>query len=121
VAGTTRATVGSEANELADEGSRLPTDEPIDAALHAAVLEVKHVRTSPLSSRELEVADLVAAGLTNREIARTLVISTRTVESHIDHIEVKLGFTRRARIVAWALERAYHNVVRGQTNPNDHG
>jgi DNA-binding CsgD family transcriptional regulator len=110
-----------QADERADEGSRLSTDEPIDAALHAAIVEVNQVRSSALTPRELEVADLVAAGLTNREIAHSLVISTRTVESHIDHIKVKLGFTRRARIVAWALERAYHEATRRQTNPRNYG
>jgi DNA-binding CsgD family transcriptional regulator len=74
-------------------------------------------RSSPLSSRELEVADLVAEGLTNREIAQRLIISTRTVESHVDHIKAKLGFGRRARIVAWALDRPNDNGVQAQTNP----
>jgi DNA-binding CsgD family transcriptional regulator len=92
---------------------------PSPAKSSAAVPEVKHVRSGPLTPRELEVADLVAAGLTNREIAQSLVISTRTVESHIEHIKVKLGFTRRARIVAWALECAYYDVARRQTNPRD--
>ena len=66
--------------------------------------ETDHVR-SPLSSRELEIAELIGEGLTNREIGELLVISTRTVESHVDHIKAKLGFGRRARIVAWALDR----------------
>jgi len=59
----------------------------------------------PLSPRELEIAELVAKGLTNQEIAQRLIISTRTVESHVDHIKSKLGFSRRARIVAWVLGR----------------
>ena len=58
-----------------------------------------------LSGRELEVTGLIASGLTNGEIAQYLMISTRTVESHVDHIKTKLGFARRARIVAWALDR----------------
>ena len=52
---------------------------------------------------------LVAEGLTNREIAEQLIISTRTVNSLVDHIKAKLGFGRRARIVAWARERESHN------------
>ena len=64
-----------------------------------------HRCQTALSGRELEVADLIAGGLTNGEIAHRLMISTRTVESHVDHIKTKLGFARRARIVAWALDR----------------
>jgi DNA-binding NarL/FixJ family response regulator len=73
----------------------------------------------PLSSRELEVADLVAKGLTNREIAQRLIISTRTVECHVDHIKAKLGFGRRARIVAWALDQANDNGGQASTNPRN--
>ena len=60
---------------------------------------------SALSRREREVTELIALGLTNSEIAQQLVISRRTVESHVDHIKAKLGLTRRAHIVAWALDR----------------
>jgi DNA-binding NarL/FixJ family response regulator len=56
-----------------------------------------------LSRREREVAVLVARGLTNREIARTLVVSERTAENHVQHILTKLGFGSRAQIAAWAV------------------
>jgi ATP/maltotriose-dependent transcriptional regulator MalT len=60
-----------------------------------------------LSRREREVAELVAAGLSNREIAGRLVISTRTAESHVDHILSKLGFTSRAQVAAaWTTDHA---------------
>ena len=59
-------------------------------------------RKSPLTDRENEVALLVAAGLRNREIAERLVISTRTVEAHVEHILAKLGFNSRAQISSWA-------------------
>jgi DNA-binding CsgD family transcriptional regulator len=55
-----------------------------------------------LTAREFEVARLVAQGLTNRQIAAALVISHRTAEGHVEHILVKLGFTSRAQIAAWA-------------------
>jgi DNA-binding CsgD family transcriptional regulator len=71
-----------------------------------ALRDADHVRAGALTARELEIVDLIAEGLTNREIAQRLIISTRTVESHVDHIKTKLGFARRARIVAWALDRA---------------
>jgi DNA-binding CsgD family transcriptional regulator len=55
-----------------------------------------------LSKRELEVARLVAQGLTNKDIARTLFISQRTAEGHVAQICNKLGFSTRAQIAAWA-------------------
>jgi DNA-binding CsgD family transcriptional regulator len=57
---------------------------------------------SPLTLRELEVARLVARGLTNREIADTLRITVRTAGSHLEHIRTKLGASRRSEIAAWA-------------------
>jgi len=60
-----------------------------------------------LSPREREVADLVAEGLTNREIAKRLVISERTAEGHVEQIRNKLGFHSRAQIAGWVeRERA---------------
>jgi DNA-binding CsgD family transcriptional regulator len=56
---------------------------------------------SPLTARELEVARLVAAGSTNREIAAALFVSPKTVSSHIEHILTKLGAARRTEIAAW--------------------
>jgi DNA-binding CsgD family transcriptional regulator len=55
----------------------------------------------PLSAREFEVAQLVAAGLTNRQIAERLVVAPKTVSAHITHILDKLGAARRAEIAAW--------------------
>jgi DNA-binding CsgD family transcriptional regulator len=62
-------------------------------------------RAAALSRRELEVAELVAQGWTNREIAERLFISPRTVESHLDRVKSKLGLSRRPHIVAWALRQ----------------
>lgn len=58
-----------------------------------------------LSAREREVAALVALGRTNREIADALVVSERTAEAHVSNILGKLGFTTRAQIAAWAVEK----------------
>jgi DNA-binding CsgD family transcriptional regulator len=58
-----------------------------------------------LSARELQVAELVAHGLTNPEIAQRLFISKRTAETHVDHIKDKLGISTRAQLVAWILSR----------------
>jgi len=59
---------------------------------------------TPLTRRELEVATLLAQGLTNRLIAEQLVISEWTVDSHVRHILTKLGFRSRAQVAAWASE-----------------
>ena len=55
----------------------------------------------PLSEREFEVAQLVAAGLTNRQIAERLVLAPKTISAHVTHILTKLGAARRAEIAAW--------------------
>jgi DNA-binding CsgD family transcriptional regulator/sugar lactone lactonase YvrE len=62
-----------------------------------------------LSPREREVADLVAQGLTNREIAKRLFISERTVDGHLEHVREKLDVNTRAQIATW--------VVRQETAP----
>ena len=62
--------------------------------------------TGALTRREQEVAALVAQGLSNVQIAATLVISARTVETHVQHIMDKLGFRARAQIAAWSAGQA---------------
>jgi non-specific serine/threonine protein kinase len=59
----------------------------------------------PLTRREKEIAGLVADGLGNREIAERLFLSKRTVDSHLEHIFTKLGFTSRTQLASWVLER----------------
>lgn len=56
---------------------------------------------SRLTKREQQVADLVATGMTNEEIANRLVISRRTVEGHVEHVLAKLGFTTRTQVAVW--------------------
>lgn len=53
---------------------------------------------STLTRREKEIAELVARGLSNRQIAETLVIAQRTAEGHVENILRKLGFTSRSQI-----------------------
>jgi len=54
-----------------------------------------------LTLRQQEVAELVAKGLTNREIAERLVIEERSAEGHVERIRDRLGFRSRAQIAAW--------------------
>lgn len=62
----------------------------------------------PLTDRECEVLQLVAAGKTNREIAATLVISEHTVARHLQNMFLKLGLSSRAAATAYAYE---HGLV----------
>jgi len=59
-----------------------------------------------LSPREQEVAQLIALGYTNQQIADTLVLTRGTVANHVAHILAKLGATNRARVVALVLQGA---------------
>jgi pimeloyl-ACP methyl ester carboxylesterase/DNA-binding CsgD family transcriptional regulator len=59
----------------------------------------------PLTDRELEVAGLVAEGLTNHSIATRLSIAPRTAEAHVENIRRKLNMQSRAQIASWATER----------------
>jgi DNA-binding NarL/FixJ family response regulator len=56
---------------------------------------------SQLTRRERQVAELVADGLTNREISTRMHISERTADSHLQHVMDKLGFNSRAQVAAW--------------------
>jgi non-specific serine/threonine protein kinase len=61
-------------------------------------------RPQLISRRELEVARLVSEGLTNRDIAKALFISERTVDNHVKHVLDKLHFRSRSQIGAWLAE-----------------
>jgi pimeloyl-ACP methyl ester carboxylesterase/DNA-binding CsgD family transcriptional regulator len=58
-----------------------------------------------LTGRELEVAGLVAEGLTNQAIARRLSVAPRTAEAHVENIRRKLEVRSRAQIAAWVTEQ----------------
>jgi len=57
-----------------------------------------------VSVRELEIIELIAAGLTNQEIAQRLEISKRTVDNHISNILTKTYTENRVALVRWALQ-----------------
>ncbi len=98
------------------DGRKMTLEEAVDYALTAAGPEktgergqpAKAAGGDPLTAREREVAALVALGRTNREIAAALVVSERTADAHVQNILNKLGFSSRAQIAAWAVERGLH-------------
>ena len=94
--------------ELFRRGSRLGLDEAVRFALEEQAdpgPSPAASEPSPLTKRELEVADLVADGLSNPEIAARLVISVRTAQGHVENILRKLGFNSRSLVAAWVTER----------------
>jgi two-component system response regulator NreC len=66
--------------------------------------EVPSVPPDGLSERELEVLRMIALGHTNAEIAETLYVSIRTVETHRSHIQQKLRLDSRSELVRYALQ-----------------
>ena len=68
-------------------------------------MSARGIADHPLSNRELEVATLVAEGLSNRAIAQRLHLSERTAESHVKNICDKLGFNSRSQVAAWVAGR----------------
>jgi DNA-binding CsgD family transcriptional regulator len=77
-----------------------------EAVLHATVdfLLPAEAASVHLTPRELRVARLVAAGLTNQAIAADLGIAARTVDTHVGNIRGKLGARSRAQVAAWITE-----------------
>jgi DNA-binding NarL/FixJ family response regulator len=69
----------------------------------------------PLTRREVDVAILVAQGMTNKAIARQLFNSERTIDSHVQHIYNKLNIDSRAQLALWMQERGLlTSAVRGK-------
>jgi DNA-binding NarL/FixJ family response regulator len=106
----TRAALGAAAfRDTVKQGAGLSYDEALDYALEdrlpAESGDGEAERPSPLTRRETEIADLVAQGLSNKEIAAALVIAQRTAEGHVERILSKLGFHSRAQVAVWVAER----------------
>ena len=100
------------------DGQAMTIEQAVDYALERGEPEKpsksrqpgKELEGDPLTAREHEVATLVARGQTNREIAAALVISERTADAHVQNILNKLGFSSRAQIAAWAVERSHRGT-----------
>jgi DNA-binding NarL/FixJ family response regulator len=88
---------------------------PVTGQYHdlAAVLTLDTADVRNMSERELQVLSLAARGLSNREIASTLFISDRTVQTHIEHTLVKLSAPNRAAAAAIA---AREGLLIGKTS-----
>ncbi|TDD90600.1 response regulator transcription factor [Saccharopolyspora karakumensis] len=71
---------------------------------HATTAEPRTNRPDPLSAREGEVAQLVATGATNAEIAEQLFLSVGTVKTHLSSIQSKLDVRNRVEIAAWVWQ-----------------
>jgi DNA-binding CsgD family transcriptional regulator len=96
------------AAQLYAEGQQLPFQDAVeyalleDASLHVTMRSAGGAaRAVELTERELEIAHLVAQGLTNRDIAVRLIVGKRTVDTHIEHVMNKLAVHSRAQIAAW--------------------
>ena len=102
------------------DNTRRPTDPAVERHLESALSIARGLGMTPLlaqatelrqtrqrrhatilSAREWQVAELVAEGLSNRQIANRLHLSERTAENHVAHILAKLGFETRSRIASW--------------------
>jgi non-specific serine/threonine protein kinase len=85
------------------QGRRLAMDRAIDLAMRD---DDHRAHTDPagvLSPREHEIAEMIARGQSNQGIADNLVVSIKTVESHVQHIFRKLSVKRRAEIATWIV------------------
>lgn len=108
----TRRTLGDHAFEAAfQRGTEFGLDQAVSYALDEHAQPVPAASPSSeelpvqLTRRERQVAELVAEGLSNKDIATRLVIAQRTAEGHVERILKKLGFTSRTRLAAWVTEQ----------------
>jgi len=93
--------------EAAAEFRRLGLPGPLAAAdALLARTDAAARAANPLSPRETEVASLIALAMSNKQIAERLVLSERTVETHVRSILAKLGYSTRTEIATWSLRRA---------------
>jgi non-specific serine/threonine protein kinase len=96
-----RAAVGAAAAKLFEEGRGLTLVQAVALGLDDAPEDPwRATAGAGLTRREREIAALVATGMTNREIARKLYLSVRTVEVHVDHALTKLGLRTRTQLAA---------------------
>ncbi len=95
--------LGGDADRVWKEGARLDVDDAI--ALAFGKKRPRAASAGGLSTREQEVALIVAEGRSNKEIAGRLHLSVRTVESHVRHALTKIGLANRTQLATWARDR----------------
>jgi predicted ATPase/DNA-binding CsgD family transcriptional regulator len=105
-----RAALGDQAYAAAfRRGRQMPLAEALDDAEHTRRStrsgQVDVAGVGSLTSREEEVAGLLAQGLSNKAIAKSLVIAQRTAETHVANVLIKLGLTSRSQVAAWVAEQ----------------
>lgn len=101
------------ASELrADVRSGHLAGDAVDAVLHAAGHPAPRRRTAAagLTSREVEVLGLLARGASNRDVAKRLGISVKTVGNHVEHIYTKIGASTRPGATLFAMQ---HGLLDG--------
>jgi DNA-binding NarL/FixJ family response regulator len=90
-------------------GGRTHLDQAVQERLLRAVVDARPAAADAsddeLTPREIEVLRLIAAGLSNAEIARELVVSAATVKTHVNRVFAKTGARDRAQAVRYAYER----------------
>ncbi|MGY9066690.1 response regulator [Streptomyces sp. CAS3] len=101
-----RSAVLLEAVRAAAAGDSMISPEVTTRLLRRFRHELSAVRrpSEPLTTREQEVAQLVAEGLTNSDIGAELFISPGTVKTHLAHLQKKLNVRNRVGIAAWVWE-----------------
>ncbi len=99
-----RETAQGKAQLHPDIARRLMEAVSSDQLPHSSKLTTRPKDLEGLTERELEVLEQIARGLTNREIAEKMVISEKTVKTHVSNLLDKLGLEDRTRAAIWALK-----------------
>jgi non-specific serine/threonine protein kinase len=105
-----RAALGERGDAVWEEGQAMTLAEAVEYARSALGTPTEPAADTPasrlgtLSRREIQVAAMVAQGMTNRQIADTLVLAERTIEGHVERIRRKLRVRSRTQIAVWMVE-----------------
>jgi DNA-binding CsgD family transcriptional regulator len=107
----TREALGDAYDTTEGYGARMEVDDAINLALgrrngpKADAPPPSRLQTSVLSEKQRAVAELIAEGRTDKQIASALFLSPRTIQSHVSAILRGLGFSSRTEIAKWVLEQ----------------
>jgi DNA-binding CsgD family transcriptional regulator len=86
----------------------------LEAEPAASVADGHRSAPAPLTERERDVAELIARGLTNPQIADMLHVTRRTVGTHLEHIFAKLGVQARSEVAVWITRQESHDAIAHQ-------